>query len=321
MNEPTPPCSASCPADGACHAPITLREARERFAREAVRGDCDTGRYRCRYYAWGEGPTLLVVPGLAEGAESFILLCARLASRFRCVAYDLPGAADDGSRLGGYTHADLTADVFALLDRLDVRQSYVFGSSFGSTIALAAMHARPERLPRCVLVGGFARRPLAPAERCLVSLARFLPGRMGNIPLRDALLRRAHGAAFVGREEEVWNYFLQRSALPAIAAVAHRARLMHDVDLRPLLRQIRQPILMVSGDCDPLVGKDRQGDLLRGLPNVVRVELEQCGHFPQYTHPELLAELVRSFLTADQNTCGGSTPAATGPACGRSPRS
>src|SRR5437868_6774542 len=114
MSEPISPCSASCPADSVCHTPITLREARERFAREAVRGECDSGRYRCRYYAWGQGPTLLVVPGLAEASESFILLCAGLAPRFRCVAYDLPGTPGDGSRWGGYTHADLTADVVAL---------------------------------------------------------------------------------------------------------------------------------------------------------------------------------------------------------------
>ena len=37
-------------------------------------------------------------------------------------------------------------------------------------------------------------------------------------------------------------------------------------------------------------------DLLRGLPHVARAELEQCGHLPQYTHPEVLCEVIERFL-------------------------
>ena len=129
---------------------MTLREARDRFKREAEWHEVDTGRYCCRYYSWGRGPTLLLVPGLAEAAESFILFCCRLASQFRCLAYELPGRHGDGADLGRYTHAELVADVFALLDHAGARQCYLLGTSFGSTITLGALHAQPERALRGV---------------------------------------------------------------------------------------------------------------------------------------------------------------------------
>lgn len=306
MHDPHHPCErtgcaavpvADCSGQGSCQTRVTLSAARTEFERGALWSECDTGRYRCRYFSWGSGPALLFVPGLAEAAESFILVCCRLASQFRCIAYDLPGTPGDRSNPRQYTHDGLVADLFALLDHVGAPQSYVLGASFGATIALRAMHAQPQRIPRGILVGGFAHRPLAPAERCLTSLARFFPGTMRLLPWRRALLRRAHGAAFTGRDPEVWEYFLRRSGMPLIRTVARRARLLNDVDLRPILPEIRQPVLMICGDGDPLVHKDRQNELLRGLRNVARVELEECGHFPQYTHPELFADVVRGFLT------------------------
>jgi pimeloyl-ACP methyl ester carboxylesterase len=281
----------------ACHRPIRLGDALARFEREAVRGVCDTGRYRCSYYSWGQGPPLLIIPGLSDQARSFVLVAALLSDQFRCVAYDLPTGRGDGACLRRYTHADLVEDAFAVLDHIQARQSYILGSSFGSTVALAALRERPERLPRGVLVGGFARRPLAPAEVLLSRMARFWPGAMRRLPLRRALLRRSHGEPFVHADADVWDYYLACWGAAPIAAVARRALLLHGTDLRPDLPQIRQPVLLVCGDRDPLVGPACEAELLAGLPRAVRVELLECGHNPQFTHAGALAEVVRQFLT------------------------
>jgi 3-oxoadipate enol-lactonase len=279
-----------------CHL-VTLSSALERFGREAVRGVCDTGRYRCPYYTWGEGPPLVFVPGLSDDSRSFVLAVALLSRHFHCIAYDLPSGQGDGARLGSYRHADLVADLFALLDHLGVRQSYLFASSFGSTVGLAALRDRPGRLPRAVLQGGFAHRPLAPAEVLLARLARWWPGPMRRLPFRRLVLRHAHGGPFVGRDPDVWEFFLQRWGSPPMAAVARRAVLLHQLDLRPALAAIRQPVLLLCGEADPLVGKQCEDVLLRGLPNAVRAELQGCGHLPFFSHPEVLAEVTRRFLT------------------------
>jgi pimeloyl-ACP methyl ester carboxylesterase len=234
---------------------------------------------------------------LADSGRSFVLPISQLADHFRCIAYDLPTGRGDGARLGRYTHADLVADLFALLDNLGIRQAYLFGSSFGSMAALAAMRANPERHPRAVLQGGFAYRPLARAERLLARLACYGPGPVRLLPFRAKAMRRVHHGPFAHRPPEVWQHYLTRTGGMPIATLARHALLMHGTDLRPILGDIRQPVLMVCGDRDPLVRAEHEAILLRGLPNVRRVEVENCGHFPHYTHPELLAEVVRQFLT------------------------
>jgi pimeloyl-ACP methyl ester carboxylesterase len=284
--------------------PIRLAEALRRFEAEASPGVCDTGRYRCSYYTWGSGPPIVFIPGLSDDALSFVLVVSLLSRHFRCIAYSLPTGHGDHARLGRYTHPLLVEDLFELLDHLRAPQSYVFGSSFGATIALAAMDERPGRLPRGILQGGFAHRPLQTVDLLLASFGRYLPGQAGAMPLRAAKLWQGHHEPFAGREPDVWEYFLRRWNEPPITAVAHRAMLLHHLDLRPLLPHIHQPVLLVSGDRDPLVPHGCDEEMLKSLPSAGRVELTGCGHNPLFTHPEVLAEVVTRFLTpAGQAVC------------------
>jgi pimeloyl-ACP methyl ester carboxylesterase len=295
-------CALSCTDVCALHpgeqiAPIDFNEARTRFEREAVHGICETGRYRLPYYTWGQGPPLLFVHGVGDSCRSFIQPISRLSAHFRCIAYELPSGHRDRARVRRYAHDDLVADVWALLDHLELRQSYILGSSFGSTIVLKAMHARPERLPRGILQGGLAYRPLRRAERFLAYLGRFLPGEMARLPLREKVLLKAAGGGFKEMFPDVWNHYLHCSGRARLAAFASQAYMLRDLDLRPILPGVRQPVLLICGDQDRVVPRPFAEVLLQGLPNAGRVVIEGCGHVPSYTHPEVLAEVIRQFLT------------------------
>jgi pimeloyl-ACP methyl ester carboxylesterase len=294
---PDDPACATCPSHPAPPPPIDLGEALTRFEREAERGVCDTGRYRLPYYTWGAGPPLLFIHGVSDCSLSFVAPIARLSAHFRCIAYDLPNGRQDRAQLGRYRHTDLVADVWAFLDHLKVERSYVLGSSFGATVALQAMHDRPARLPRGVLQGGLAHRPLRRAELWLSRLGRYLPGKVARIPLREKVLRAVNGRQFTGRPPEVWRYFVDCTGRGRIAAFAHQGMLLHGLDLRPILPAVRQPVLLVTGEHDRVVPGPYQEVLLRGLPNAGRAVIAGCGHVPAHTHPELLAEVVRRFLT------------------------
>jgi pimeloyl-ACP methyl ester carboxylesterase len=185
----------------------------------------------------------------------------------------------------------------ALLDHLSLQRGYLFASSFGSLVGLAALHRYPARFPRAVVQSGLAWRPLKPAERALAQVMRLFRGPTRRLPFREKLLRKRNFGPFANRAPEVWRYFLETTGRTPIKAFAHQLLLLDEIDLRPLLGAIRQPVLMVCGDCDPVVGRAVENELYLGLPNVGRVVLEGCGHLPTYTHPEVLAEVTRQFLT------------------------
>jgi 3-oxoadipate enol-lactonase len=296
------PCAlaALCAEKGECQGEtglVSVADALARFGREATHGTCDTGRYRLNYYSWGSGPPLVLVPGLADCGRAFVLPVSRLAHHYRCVSYDLPGRPGDGADVVRYTHGQLVEDLLALLDHLGLPRAYVCGTSFGSTITLAAAHARPERFARLVLQGGFARRPLSWRQLLLASVFRSCPGPVRRLPFRRLYFRRTHRAPFAGRDRSFWDHFVEHTGMPQIKQAARLALLLHRLDLGPLLNEVRQPTLVISGDADPLVPPRHADELQRGLPNARRVDLVGCGHFPYFTHPEALAEVVRDFLT------------------------
>jgi 3-oxoadipate enol-lactonase len=283
---------------------LPLKIALELWDREAHRGVVDTGRYRMPYFVWGNGPPIVFMHGLADSSHGFIPVIAELRREFTCVAYDLPAGGFDGARIGAYRHEHFVADLISLLDHLDMPRATPFGSSFASTIVLAALHRHPERLPRGILQGGFAHRPLELWERILCGFARYWSGPLGSLPMRERLDSPSDMRVFVNLPEAYRFHRLNSDVLP-MAAVARRALMILDVDLRPILPAIRQPVLMICGDSDQIVTAECEEPLLAGLPKAARVELPACGHYPQYTHAPLVAEVIRQFLGAPACRVGG----------------
>jgi len=277
-------------------ARISLGEALRRFELEARPGIVHTGRYRCRYVTWGEGPPLVFIHGLGDQLRTFVMLMALLRKEFRCIAYNQPVGQGDGARLAKYRHEHLVDDLFALMDQLGIEQAGVVGHSYGSTIALRAMHACPARVSRGAAITGFAYRPVARQARWALQLARYWPGRLRNLPLRRAVMRKGHFSSFQRRDPEVWSHFLEHVGQAPIRAFAHWALELHKTDIRRLLPEITQPVLVICGDRDPLIPHSCQENLLRLLPAAELVQLRQCGHFPNFTHPEALADALGRFL-------------------------
>lgn len=290
----TPGCETTCPQH---QPPLVLKDVLERRLREATSGVYDTGRYQCRYHVWGSGPPLVFLHGLAGTRESFLLPMALLSPFFRCIAYDFPTGADDAAVLKDNSFDDHVSDLWALLGHLNAERCYLLASSFGSVVALAAMRAHPERLPRVVLHAGIVHLPLNWWYRCNAWFLRRMPRRLtGSSSMRRKLLRM-HGESFAGRDPEIREQFVKDAASVPVKALGYRTMWMHKADARGYLPELRQPVLLLEGERDPYRGRMGTEQLLNGLPNAGRAVLEGCGHYPQWTHPELLARLVKLFLT------------------------
>jgi pimeloyl-ACP methyl ester carboxylesterase len=83
---------------------------------------------------------------------------------------------------------------------------------------------------------------------------------------------------------------------------------LDSLDLRPLLPSIRTPVLLIGGDRDRIVPWGRELVLLNHLPDVRRIELHQCGHYPQYTHPRATAAAIGEFLEGRETRAAWSDP-------------
>jgi pimeloyl-ACP methyl ester carboxylesterase len=249
------------------------------------------------YRVLGQGPPLILIPGIASTYRGYALTLSKLAERFRTVIYDYPGEhPDDGARLRRIRHDDLVDDVFGLIDHLRIGRAFLFGLSFGTTVTLRALHREPRRFPKAVVQGAFAHRRFTPAERLALWTGRLLPGPTARLPLRETVLTYNSKNHFPTILEDRWSFYLEQNGLTPIAGLAHRLDLVARLDLRPILSAIPVEILLLQGNEDRIVARRHHDELLTSLPNAQGVIMPQVGHQPHFTHAEALAQVVGDWL-------------------------
>jgi pimeloyl-ACP methyl ester carboxylesterase len=111
----------------------------------------------------GQGPAVLFVHGLGARADRFAGTVERIAAAgYRAIACDLPGHGF--AQKGAGCPADvpaLAAFITAVLDRLEVTEAVLAGTSLGAHIAGYAAAKNPGRFSKLCLIGALGIVPLA----------------------------------------------------------------------------------------------------------------------------------------------------------------
>ena len=202
----------------------------------------------------GEGPVLVLAPGLTANAHSFDgLMRAGLGSAARVLALDLRGRGESDQPVSGYAMEDHGRDVLELLDALGLERVVMGGHSFGGLLTywLAANH--PDRIDRCVVLD-------APAELDPAILDQIQPSldRLGSVYSSweeyVALVRSMPYFDEGGWDSDVEGYFRADVRIHPDGTVQARAQPEHiretiegelAIDWPALVSRIRQPLLML----------------------------------------------------------------------------
>jgi pimeloyl-ACP methyl ester carboxylesterase len=273
-----------------------LHSALAAMATEARTFTFPARHYTARVVRWGTGPDLVLLPGMSDVPRSFAVLMHKLADRFRCTAIHLADGDRDGCRYRAYKHEHHLDDLLAICAKLNLDRPHLLGSSFGSTVALRFAADHPDRVRTVILQGGFPRRQFHRIERGLARMARYWPGMMKDLIVRPYVMERFDRPQFAMADPAIYDFFLECSGAVPIQCAARRALMLDAIDLRPRLKSIRKPVLLIGGDRDGLVPRIYEAELEAGLPDVRRVEYSPCGHYPQYTHPGPMAEAMAEFM-------------------------
>ena len=122
------------------------------------------------YQQAGSGPDVVLIHGVT-GDLSIWFLCKamqELSATHRVTAYDLRGHGYSDAPPTGYTSADHAADLFAIMDKLEIERAALVGHSFGGVIAAHAAVLAPDRVETLVLSD-----PYFPALRHLEDVSRW----------------------------------------------------------------------------------------------------------------------------------------------------
>jgi pimeloyl-ACP methyl ester carboxylesterase len=249
--------------------------------------------YTAEFCEWGEGPPLVLVPGLAGGYELLGPLARRLARHYRVISYQLRGESDPFMLRRRFGLADLVQDLAEFLQWHCLECPAILGVSFGGVLALEFAARQPHRLSRLIVQGAGAR-----FERSLLQQGAALILDRYPLPADNPFVNQFFNLLFGGRQRPgpLVDFVVRRCWQTDQSVMAHRFHLVEQFDLGPRLHRISAPALILTGDRDLLVSPGNLRTLLEGMPQAESVKLANCGHLAFVTHPDRVAAEVHRFL-------------------------
>ena len=268
-----------------------------------------------RYEARGDGPAVLVCQGGPNNVcDTLIDVLTPLEDSCRLVFHDYRGSGGSASAPRETYRLDRLADDLDELRRhLGLPSAAVLAHSMGGFVALHYALRHPDHTERLALVGttpcGAAGPMLLPTLRALGPLraAKALTSAMRFLVLwswRPASPERTeamYAPMSVTQEARPELRDLVAKHRPPVPYENDNAdHLMHalgSVDLRPELRTITCPALVLYGSRDAVMVAGGQM-LATGLPHREVVVLDDIGHEPFIESPAETFAVLRPFLTA-----------------------
>jgi len=262
----------------------------------------------------GEGPTLVMTPGLTANAHSFDGLAKAIGSDIRLIAVDLRGRGLSDKPDTGYTMEDHAADILGLLDHLEIGQAFLGGHSFGGllTYHIAAHH--PERVKRCVVMD-------APIDVGKATLEQIQPAldRLGRVlPSWDAYLTAMKQAPYYEGwwDPQIETYFradIQENEDGTVQSRSDPDHIRQAVEgtigvlWKEYLGRIDAPLLLIRATrpygppgCPPLLSAEQAQTVLGALPDGRMIEID--GNHMTFLFGEAISQTSRGivgFLTED----------------------
>lgn len=242
--------------------------------------------------AFGNGPRTIVAHGGWVGSgELWLPPFETMSKTWRTVTFDHRGTGASLSRAPTITFDQLVADLFAVLDRLEIDRCVLAGESAGAAVALAAAQQQPNKFDGLVLVsphygGAVSTQMMQLLEGCKadfnVTMDAFVDA---CVPEPECWAERAWGRKIVKRS----------TAKDAVELLA----CMRNVDVAAKLSEMTVRTLVLHGDRDLIRPVESSQELAKLMPNAKLCVAKGVGHVPTVTRPQWIAdEIEEHFSTA-----------------------
>jgi DNA-binding winged helix-turn-helix (wHTH) protein/pimeloyl-ACP methyl ester carboxylesterase len=276
-------------------------------ARQEIRYCTTSDGVRLAYATSGSGPPLVKASNWLThldfewGSPIWRHWYAELSRHHRLVRYDERGNGMSQRDVDDVSFDTWVRDLETVVDAAGLDRFPLLGISRGGSIAIAYAVKHPERVTHLVLYGAFAAgvnlygtAQQLEAKRALTNLVRLGWG------LNNPAFCRTFTCMFIPEatpEHERWLDELQRVS----TSPDNAARLMErdgDIDVRPLLSQVKAPSLVIHCDRDHAVRPERGRLLAAGIPGARYVSLPSANHLMLENEPAwpLFLEELGRFL-------------------------
>lgn len=240
----------------------------------------DRANRRIHWTAEGEGPCVILVPGLGSGSKLFGTLPRRFARRgFRCVTFD-PVGVPPSDPLGQEASFDDAAEDLLAVARTaaDGGPYALVGTSLGGKVSMCAAATAPPDLSALILLASAART----SERArrvygyFRTIAENLPGELLGPATAPFLFGRTFHEERTGVVDNIVR--ATRPDADAMRFMASQTKALEAFDGTALLQQIAVPTLCLAGAEDTLTDAADVEATANGIANADYRCIDKAGH-------------------------------------------
>ncbi|MGE5222041.1 MAG: 3-oxoadipate enol-lactonase [Omnitrophica WOR_2 bacterium] len=253
--------------------------------------------FKMHYQVDGESPGTPLVFINSLGCELHIWegMIQPFRDRFRIIRYDQRGHGLSDVPPGPYTLRNLTDDLSALLDHLEVDEVVLIGISVGGLVAMDFALLYPARVRRLVLCDTAPRiaTPEMWKERIEAVHARGLEY------MSEMIISRWFLPSFHQTHPKEYRQSLEMLSNGSPEGYIATCTALRDADLGSSLQAIVAPALVLCGAGDLVVTPEQTLEWASCLPKG-RVEIiDGAAHLPCIEQPEAVASAIYRFLLED----------------------
>lgn len=217
----------------------------------------------------GDGPALVLVPGMDGTGSLFYRQVPLLAKRFRVATYRLRDDAPDMSTL-----VDDLAQVARKATTADARV-VVVGESFGGALALSFALANPLLVQALVVLNSFPR--FLPQARLTLAIHALRVMPWEAMPLIRRLTAFRLHSRYTHRAEI--RRFMELTQETSREGYIARLRILQSYDVRDRLGELAMPVLFLASERDHLVPAVREAQAMANrVPRAAVRVLPGHGH-------------------------------------------
>jgi pimeloyl-ACP methyl ester carboxylesterase len=239
-----------------------------------------------------KGAPVLLLHGYTDSSRTWSLIAPYLEDH-RLLIPDQRGHGAADAPTCCYSLSNYADDARLFLDALGVRRAAVAGHSMGSMVAITMAAEYPERVSKVVLIGATALAPVKPGEWLYDQVAALKapldPGSQfmrdwhpGNQPTPvDAAFAKAAMDEVLAVPLHVWRAVMRELAYVPVGRHA---------------RDVKAPVLILSGGKDPLFPAEHHASLLKAFPGAEGHVFRALGHNPLWEKPTELGAIMERFL-------------------------
>ena len=246
----------------------------------------------------GEGPPLVLVPGLAGSGAFFISQVSEFSKSFRTIVHDHRGAGRSTHARIHYSVEQMADDTLRLMDALGIDSAHLVGHSTGGAIGQVIATEHPERLRSLVLSATWAG-PDPYFRRMFESRKQTLLDSGVEAYLKASSLVQTTPKWVSENDEfltELHRVTVETCAPVEVMVSRIDAILRHD--RRSRLLQIHVPTLVIVARDDMITPQFYSEELASAIPGAKLIVLEGGGHYSPAIYSAAYNAAVGAFLRA-----------------------